>query len=398
MSALPESLPYVALALAAALLLHAVRPHRANAPRGLLAFLPWLALVPFGALVARPESATFARAGLATALAIAVLARDRDDLAAGECGLKLTWTLGVALALAWTGESLLTIASGSALTREQWPALALQLDPYALWTSALALALLAGVVLLGGAPFHFWLADVHQGARAWLAPILVSALQVCGAMLLVRRLEGIGGFPAGALLARNVLGVAAGLALAGGAATLAAQRRPERSVGTLASLQGGLVLATLAADPAHAPMAALAGSLAPWAAHLALASTGAGALARFLPVDGRADAAPAALFRRHRWSGVVGLYALLSLAGAPGTPGARVWLDAANALALSRRTGLLVILALAWVTAFAVAANAARRAFGSPSPSPPPERDVPFPARASLWAVSLGLVLMMVVR
>ena len=309
MSALVQLAPLlpVPLAFAAALALRAMHPRQPGRTGNAAAALGWFALAPFAWIVAMPVDVTLARAALAGALAIALLARDREDLAQGECALKLAWALGAALALTAAGESLLAIAAGSAVAREQWPALALQLDPYALWTSALALTLLAGVVLLGGAPFHFWLGDVLQGARAWQAPLLVTALQAAGAALLVRRLDGIAAFPQGASLVRGTLALAAGLALVGGAATLAGQRRPERRVGTLASLQGGLLLAALAAEPGRMPFAQAGVALGVWAAHLALALTGAGALACFMPVDTRPDLPGAVLFRRHPWSAAVGI-------------------------------------------------------------------------------------------
>jgi NADH-quinone oxidoreductase subunit N len=387
---LPPAVP-LGVALAAALLLrglHASRPGW----RGLsAAALGWLAAMPLAWIVARPEAVAMPRAALAGALAVALLARDRDDLAQVECALKLTWTLGVAFALSMAGESLLAIAAGSAVPREQWPALALQLDPYALWTSALVLTLLAGVVLLGGAPFHFWLADVLQGGRTWLAPLVVAALQAAGAALLVRRLAGIEAFPAGGVLVRSTLALAAGLALAGGAATLAVQRRPERRVGTLASLNGGLALAAIAAVPGHPPFAQAGATLGAWGLHLLLALTGAGALARFTPVDAVPGDAAAVLFRRHPWAAAAGGYALLSLAGAPGTPGARFWLGAARTLASTHHFGLLAAVALAWITAFAVAARTLRDAFGSPSSTTPPATPVPWPARLALAGTAVGL-------
>jgi hypothetical protein len=72
-----------------------------------------------------------------------------------ECALKMLWVMGASLAL--------------------------ELAPPALWTAALPLSLLAGLVMLGGAPFHFWPADLFQGARPWFAPLAVAALQSLGA-------------------------------------------------------------------------------------------------------------------------------------------------------------------------------------------------------------------------
>ena len=381
----------IALALLAALLLRLL-DGRAPGADGAFAAFAWLALLPLAALVVWPQETTLARAGLAAGLAVALFARDREDLAQSEVALKLAWTLGGALALAWAADSLLASAAGSAVAREQWPALALQLDPYALWMSALALALLAAVVLLGAAPFHFWLADVVQGARAWQAPIVAAGLAAAGAELLARRLDGIDRFAAGAALARAALGLAAVLARVAGAATLAVQRRPERRVGTLASLQGALVIAALAADPGARPFASAgAGALSRWAVHLALALSGAGALARFVPAESRASEGAAALFRRHPWSALAGSWSLLSLAGAPGTPGATWWLAVARELAARHRTGLLLALAFAWLTSFAVAVREIRNAFGSPEPASPLPRETPLAARAALWCAAAGL-------
>ena len=393
--ALPAAL---SATLLAALLLRLPLPRRAGAGGWIDAVVGCLALLPLAWAAGWPHEVTLGRAALLAGLAVALLARDREDLAQSECALKLAWTLSAALALTWAGESLLAIASGSAVAREQWPALALQLDPYALWTSALALTLLAGVVLLGGAPFHFWVADVLQGAPAWMAPLLVAGLQASGGALLAHRLEGLQGFAAGEATVRGVLQLAAVLALVGGAATLAMQRRPERRIGTLASLQGGLVLAALAGDPGHAAFVQAGGALAGWATHLAIALAGAGAFARFLPVDAAAHGAAAALFRKHPWSGAIGALSLLSLAGAPGTPGGALWLGVARELTRSHHVGLLLALAFAWLTAFAVAAGTVRAAFGSPSPLAPPRRAVPWPSRAALWTVAAGLVALLVLR
>jgi NADH-quinone oxidoreductase subunit N len=392
MTALPPFAPALIAALLATLLLRLPLPRRAGAVGFADAALGLVALLPLAWAAGWPQSLTLGRAALLSGLAVALLARDREDLAQSECALKLAWILSAALALTWAGESLLAIASGSTVAREQWPALALQLDPYALWTSALALTLLAGVVLLGGAPFHFWVADVCQGAPAWIAPLLVAGLQAAGGALLVHRLEGLQGFASGAATVRGVLQLAAVLSLVGGAATLATQRRPERRAGTLASLQGGLVLAALAADPGHAPFAAQGSSMAVWGAHLALALAGAVAFARFLPVGAGAHEPAAALFRRHPASGALGAYALLSLAGAPGTPGGLLWLAIARELVRTHHVGLLLALAFAWMTAFAVAVAEVRAAFGSPSAVPPPLRAVPWAPRAALWTVAAGLV------
>jgi len=387
---IPAAVPLAAVLLAA-LLLRQLDLRREN--EGLPgAALVWTALLPLALVVAAPLAVTPARGAVVTALAVALLARDREDLAQSECALKLTWVFGVAFALSWTGDALLTLAAGTAAHAEQWSVLALRLDPYGLWTGALALSLLAGAVLLGGAPFHFWLADVFHGARPHLAPLVVAAPQAAGAAWLAHRLAGLGEFPAGAAFASGLLALAAAIALAGGAATLATQRRPERRIGTLASLQGALALAAFAADPGLVPFAEVPGALAAWGVHLALALTGAGALARFLTVESEPGDGPAALFRRHPWSGALGAYSLLSLAGAPLTPGMFLWLAVARRLAATHHPALLLALVAAWLVAFTVAAGETRRAFGAPDGTPAPERAVPWPAHAAfaLCAVVLA--------
>src|SRR5262249_54492649 len=292
-------------------------------------------------VVAWPEFLLPARAALAAALSIALLAHDPRDLPQTEVALKIMWVLTAAFALSWTGDALLAMASGSARAREEWRGLALALDPYALWSAALSLSLMAGLVLLGGAPFHFWPGDLFHGARAHVAPFVAATLQLAGAAWLLRHLDGIIAFNEASMLVRSLLTLAAAAALAGGAATLGYQSRPERRVGALVSLQGVLVLASLAAAPLREPFDEY-GGLAMWAGHLLLASIGATLLSRFLPAAAGADERASVLFRRHPWSGVAGGYALLSLAGAPGTPGMYLWLDVPRSPPDHRPPGLPV--------------------------------------------------------
>jgi NADH:ubiquinone oxidoreductase subunit 2 (subunit N) len=169
------------------------------------------------------------------------------------------------------------------------------------------------------------------------------------------------------------------------------QRRPERRVGTLASLQGGLALAALAISAGRGPLDAMVTAwLVPWAAHLALALSGAALLARLTPADPAADAPGGHLFRRHPLSAFAGLYALFSLAGVPGTPGAALWLEIARGLAANGRSGLLIALALGWLAAFATVMRELREGFGA-STAARPERNVPLPVRAALWVSGAGL-------
>ncbi len=365
----------------------------------------WLALIPFVVLVALAlaiANAPFAAAGGAPIVAgvvVATLARDRRDPLHGECALKLLWVIGPALALSWAGLLLLTLTTGTPVPAEQWAVLQLGLDPRSLWITALPLALLAGLVLLGSAPFHFLVADLLQGVRPWLAAAAVVALQVSGAAWLSQRLEGVIGFPDGRELVRAVLGFGAFAALLTGAVTLLVQRRPERRVGTLASLNGALILVVLATGRTPTPA-----DLGVWAGHLALAVAGAATVARFLPTfAGQAPGGP--LFRRHPWTGVAGLYALASLAGVPGTPGALLWLDSARSLAGANRTALLLVLAAAWLATLTAAMRQWRQAFGvSSAPGPgaplPPGAGapivarVPLESRVALWLSALGLVLL----
>lgn len=365
---------------------------------------PWLdagivtvTLLPLAALIAWPAVLTPERAMMAAGLGVALLANDPRDLPQTEVALKLLWVLTAAFALSWAGDALLALASGTARTPEQWPVLALALDPFALWSAALVMSLLVGLVLLGGAPFHFWTGDLLHGARAHQAPFVAAALQVAGAAWLRHHLDGVETFYDAAMLVRSLLTLASAVALVGGAATLANPSRPERRVGALVSLQGGLVLASLAARPQWDPFAAH-GGLAAWGGHLVLAAGGASLLSRFLPSGADPGERASVLFRRHPWTGAAGGYALLSLAGAPGTPGMALWLDVARTLAEGRHPGLLFAMALAWLAAFGVAATTVRRAFGAPDPAHTGDaalRPVSRSLRTAFWTLAgaLGVLL-----
>jgi len=364
---------------------------------GPLELLALLRLVPLAALVAGLWTATPVTAVLVAALVIAMLSRARDDVLHSECALKLLWVLGPAFALSMTGVALLALSTATSVVPEQWGVLSYELDPRLLWTISLSLSLLCGFVLVGGAPFHFWAADLMQGSRPWMSALAVSALQVCGVAWLTWRLDDVAALPEGARVAETLLGVGASVALAAGALTLPFQRRPERRVGTLASLNGGLMLAFLAVRYATTPagsspalFVAKSPPLVPWSAHEALALAGAATLAPFLPVRSREPAPAPVLFRRHPLWGMLGLYALASLAGVPGTPGALLWLEVARTLVAASRTELVLLLALAWGTAFAIVVRLARDAFGIRSDVPLP-RAVPAAARWSMLAATLGL-------
>jgi NADH:ubiquinone oxidoreductase subunit 2 (subunit N) len=371
--------------------------------RGFLAVIPLIVLTALALAIANAPFAAAGGAPLVAGLVAATLARDRRDPLHAECALKVLWVIGPALALSWAGLLLLTLTTGTPVPVEQWAVLGLGLDPRFLWITALPLALLAGLVLLGGAPFHFMVADLLQGVRPWLAASAVVALQVSGATWLSQRLEGVIGFYEGRELVRSVLGFAAFAALGTGAVTLLVQRRPERRVGTLASLNGGLMLVVLATGRTPEPA-----DLAAWAGHLALAVAGAATVARFLPTfAGQAPGAP--LFRRHPWTGIAGLYALASLAGVPGTPGASLWLASARSLAAGGRTELLLVLAAAWLATLTAAMRQWRQAFGvapllSPrdqaalAMAPQAAGRVPLEARIAMWISALGLVALGAVR
>ena len=204
-----------------------------------LSMAPLVALLPLAAVIVRPDIGP-TWSPLITAVVIGSLARQRDDLLHSECALKLLWVMGVSFALSAAGLALLTLATGTPRNEEQWAVLDMGLDPSFLWMTALPLSMLSGLVLLGGAPFHFWAADLIQGARPWIGPLAVVALQVSGLSWLVARLRGIAAFTAAAQVADGLLTVAAGAAFVVGSVTLIFQRRPERRVGTLASLHGAL--------------------------------------------------------------------------------------------------------------------------------------------------------------
>ena len=128
----------------------------------------------------------------------------------------------------------------------------------------------------------------------------------------------------------------------------------------------------------------------PWAAHLALALSGAALLARLTPAELAPGAVGGHLFRRHPLSAFAGFYALFSLAGVPGTPGAGLWLAVTRGLAANGRSGLLIALALGWLAAFATVMRDLREGFGVPT-AVRPERAVPLPVRLALWVSGAGL-------
>ena len=368
-----------AAALAALLLLRLERRGRAGI--GPLATIVLLAIGLALAPAARPGTQV-----LLIGLVIAALARDEDELLHSECALKLLWVMGSALALSWAGEELLMLATGTPYALEQWSVLGLGLDPEFLWTTALPLSLLMGVVLLGSAPFHFWLADMFQGVRPWLAPLAACVLQTCGAAWLGARLASIGDFSPGANLAWSLLRIASLIAFLVGGATLLAQRRPERRVGTLASLNGALVLALVASGRELDSRWILA-----WASHQVLALTGASTLARLLPVSTPAGIG-APLMRRHSFAAIAGLVSLFSLAGMPGTPGSHFWLETATALGRGGHLEILGALGLAWLAALWRAIEQLREAYGTPGPAREAVRAVPLPARAAIAIAGIGVI------
>jgi formate hydrogenlyase subunit 3/multisubunit Na+/H+ antiporter MnhD subunit len=353
---------------------------------------PVFVLAPLAMMIAIAPRTGTAWPAIVLGLVVALLARTRHDLLHSECAIKLLWVIGVALALSWAGLELLVIGTGTPVESEQWAILQLGLAPRALWSTALPLSLLVGVVLLGGAPFHFWAADLFQGARPWLAPLAVASLQVSGAGWLLKRLEGIEAFPRGAAVTDSLLAWVALIAFLAGAATLNAQRRAERRVGTLASLNGGLVLAALATAHMSAPRSEpLTNFLVAWSAHLVVALAGADILGRLLPVSSPVPGTPPVLLRRHPITAGVGLYAMFSLAGAPGTPGARLWLETARDLFASGRTGLTMALLAAWLVALTTVVRQLHEAFGISPRTLAPPRPVPWQARTAIWLAGAGL-------
>ncbi len=357
---------------------------------GVLELAALLPLLPLWSLVIGMWSPGPEGVALVAALVVALLSRSRNDVLHSECALKMMWVLGAAFAVSFAGVALLAVVTATSVIREQWGVLGVPLEPAMLWTTSLSLSMLIGFVLLGGAPFHFWAADLMQGARPWVAALAVSSLQACGVAWFTWRLEGIESLPEAARTAGTLLSMGAGVAFAVGAITLPFQRRPERRVGTLASLNGGLVLALLAVRHGSAAGGGVAAFATPvWSTHLALGLAGAATIAPFLPLKVHRPAPGAVLFRRHPVWGALGLYSLASLAGLPGTPGAWIWLGVARTLMTASRTGLLLLLALAWVVAFGTVVQQMREAFGIRSEAPLPPRGVPAPAR---WAMLLAVV------
>src|SRR5262249_27049863 len=100
--------PAVSLGVALILLL---LERRVDPTAGSIA--PFAVLPPLAAVVAAPAGSTVAQVPLVVALVVAMLARNRLDLLHSECGVKLLWVLGPAIALSWAGTELLTLATGT---------------------------------------------------------------------------------------------------------------------------------------------------------------------------------------------------------------------------------------------------------------------------------------------
>jgi hypothetical protein len=222
----------------------------------------------------------------------------------------------------------------------------------------------------------------------------VIVIQIAGAGWLSARLAGIARFPEAARAVAGWLSVAALLAFAVGAATLLVQRRPERRVGTLASLNGGLLLAAIAFARGGASAGVDPHFVGRWTAHLVLALSGAAIVARFVPVaTGRPEPTPV-LFRAHPLTGLAGLFALASLAGFPGTPGSAIWRDAAMLVARSGWIWVTLALCLAWLAALGIVIVQSREAFGISRNELWPTRTVPWQPRLALWVCAVGLVVL----
>lgn len=358
-----------------------------------------LMLAPLALLVAFPGSSP-ARLSFTAALVVALLSRRVQDPFHTESALKVLWVAGASLALSYAGHLMFTTLTGTPHPAEQWAILGLDLDPRTLWRTALPLTLIAGLVLVGAAPFHFWPSDVLQGGFPAIAPLAVVALQIAGARWLEWRLAGIESCPDAAQQAAHVLEAVSAIGFIVGAATLLVQRQPERRTGALAGLHGALLLAALSAGLRLSGFGVASGAaaLARWGSHLALAVTGAAILARFTPAAAPEPAAAAVIFRRHPWAAAAGLYAHLSLAGAPGTPGSLLWYGVARDLARSAPVWVLAALLGAWVAAFVSAVNHVRAACGVRTEEPAPPAAVPLPARFALAACAVPLVAELAMR
>jgi len=328
------------------------------------------------------------------ALVVALLARRADDPFHTECALKVLWVTGASLALSAAGHLLFTSLTGTPHPGEQWAILGLDLDPRTLWRTALPLTLIAGLVMVAAAPFHFWPSDVLQGGFPALAPLAVVALQLAGSRWIAWRLAGVNACPDAGQQAAHVLEAVSAIGFIVGAATLLVQRQPERRAGALAGLHGALLLAALSAGLRlfGQSVSSTPEAIDRWGAHLVLALTGAAILARFTPAATPEPAPPAVIFRRHPWSAAAGLYAHLSLAGAPGTPGSFIWFAVARDLMRSAPVWVVAAMLGAWVAAFVGAVNHVRAACGIATDEPAPPARVPVLARAALAVCAVPLL------
>ena len=227
---------------------------------------------------------------------------------------------------------------------------------------------LAGLVMLGGAPFHFWPADLFQGGRTWAYSLAAAALQIarsaCSTNCWMASARCPGGRAADqrAAVGRGRRGAAGGAATPAAAAPARAARRHARESSRCARARHADRHTQRTAT--HALARALGGDLAPRSpARLGVA----------LPPGGRRDRigrAGGAVHALTPLTGIVGLIGFFSLAG---WNARRVGMARSRALArrypplrAARAAGL------AWVVAFSSAMRQWHEAAGACRGEPQP--------------------------
>ncbi|MBI1946820.1 MAG: hypothetical protein HYS27_14080 [Deltaproteobacteria bacterium] len=288
---------------------------------------------------------------LAAALTIAAAAQsllcapDREGPHGIEAATKGIVGAGVVLVLLAVGATFLWVGAGETGFAALGRSLAIGAPSAGLATATVIVVL---ALVIGAVPFQQSYVDVAHGASTSSAGLLSGGMLVVGATEAVRLLDGVVAAGPHTLLARTLAAVAV-LTLVGAPVASLDQTRIGRVVAYLAVLPGGVVLAALGAGALGEGGAPDAGAVR--AALMAVLSGGLGCAAALLGVAiPRLN--PSSTWED--WSGfgrtrpvmaAFLVYALGTLAGAPGTVGFTARLEAARALFSARMDwlGLVVV-------------------------------------------------------
>lgn len=175
----------------------------------------------------------------------ALAAMRRDSVRSTEAGLKFFLLGGLGTALFLFGSSLLYGLGGSVLISELGSAAGGAGIRSFGFAAGLGCVIAGLGFRLSMAPFHFWIADVEEGAPAPVAALIATAAQMAAMLVLARILiEGLSGFQA---TWQPVIAVLALGTMVLGALGALGQSNIKRMLGFMVVAQGGFALTGLAA-------------------------------------------------------------------------------------------------------------------------------------------------------